>query len=68
MYRLMPEERANYHVTTMSRALEIDRKGFYKWLKRTGGEDPWERPASAASAPARSTPSSSPTTATASRA
>jgi transposase InsO family protein len=42
MYRLMLAEKANYHVTTMSRALEIDRKGFYKWLKRTGGEDPWE--------------------------
>ena len=38
----MLAEKANYKVTMMSRALGVDRRGFYKWLKRTGGEDPWK--------------------------
>lgn len=38
----MLEERANFGVAMMARALGVSRSGFYRWLKANpGGGDPW---------------------------
>lgn len=42
-YELILEERANFPVKMMARLLGVSRSGFYSWLARRGGEDPWAR-------------------------
>ena len=39
----MAAERANYPVKMMAGLLEVSRQGFYQWLSRKPGPDPWAR-------------------------
>ena len=40
-YELMLAEKANFPVDMMARALKVSRSGFYDWLSRWPGPDPW---------------------------